>query len=99
MALVFTHAGLQAELEAFNVALKARDWNLALDEANDYANVYRGLFESGTANGSSVKLHGNNFVSGTNRSMCFPTACAPDMPYRESTHQTACKPERAAAFR
>ena len=56
MALTFTITGLQAELDAFATALKARDWDTALDEYNDYRLTYAGLFASGSVDGLSLTL-------------------------------------------
>lgn len=56
MALTYTIAGLQSELDAYETARKARDWDTALDEYMDYRSVYYGLFESGGVDGATLKL-------------------------------------------
>lgn len=43
MALTYTIAGLRAELDAFEVARKARDWEAAWNEYMDYVSVYSAL--------------------------------------------------------
>ncbi len=56
MAVTFTLAGLQTELESFRAALATRDWAGALDAANNYYAVRRGYIDEASAEGTSVKV-------------------------------------------
>ena len=56
MALAFTIAGLQAELESFRGFLESRTWTSALDAVNRYRLTYAGLFASGSIDGANLTL-------------------------------------------
>lgn len=56
MALTFTAAGAQTQLDAFNDALAARAWNDARDALNAYAIIRNSLEESASHDGASYSL-------------------------------------------
>lgn len=56
MPVTFTTAGLQTELESFRAGLAARNWSDALDAANNYYAVRRGIVDKVTAEGVTVEV-------------------------------------------
>ena len=56
MALTFTLAGLQAELNAVAAAVKAANWELARQELSDYTFTYLGLVSKVGTDGVSAEL-------------------------------------------
>lgn len=56
MALTFSVAGLQAELDAVNTAIQSEDWSTARKEALSYGLVYRGIAERGSLGSLSYSL-------------------------------------------
>lgn len=56
MALTFTVAGLQTQLDTFNTAVQAESWGAAWKAYLAYAATYGGLIKQATADGASVTL-------------------------------------------
>ena len=56
MALTFTIAGLQAELDTYNTAVQAESWTAAWLALGAYSATYAGLAESVSADGGSITL-------------------------------------------
>lgn len=56
MALTFTIAGLQAELDAWATAMSAADWETARKEAGDYYATRTGLVDNAAADGATFTL-------------------------------------------
>ena len=56
MAVTHTLTGLRTELEAFRVAIVARDWSGAVDAAAGYYAVRRGIADQASADGGSATL-------------------------------------------
>lgn len=56
MALTFTIAGAQSQLDALNTALAARSWSTAYDALNAYRLIRAGLVDSASSDGATLNL-------------------------------------------
>lgn len=56
MALTYTIAGAQAQLDALDTALRARAWSDAYDALGSFRLIRAGLADSGSHDGASLSL-------------------------------------------
>lgn len=56
MALTFTLAGAQAQLDTLNTAMASRSWSAAYDALNAYRLIRAGLADSASHDGASHTL-------------------------------------------